>query len=169
MNATARIFIVSVTCFGTLLFVVAGCGGGGTITPSTTPTPASTPIPNPNAGKILFYSNPNTSNDFSFVTYSINGDGTNQIRLTKAGESDLYPSFSPDGTKIVFSSYRSGSNDIYLMNADGTNQTRLTNNGLSNWYPRFSPDGTKITFSAYRDGNDSANDIYATVTYISPI
>ena len=38
------------------------------------------------------------------------------------------PSWSPDGTKIAFDSYRDGNIEIYVMNADGSNQTRLTNN-----------------------------------------
>ena len=41
---------------------------------------------------------------------------------------DFYPSFSPDGSKIAFSSDRDGNYEIYVMNADGSNQTRLTNN-----------------------------------------
>ena len=34
--------------------------------------------------------------------------------------------WSPDGTKIAFTSGRDGSHEIYAMNADGSNQTRLT-------------------------------------------
>jgi Tol biopolymer transport system component len=42
---------------------------------------------------------------------------------------NIYPSFSPDGSRIVFTSFRDSnagdSNaEIYVMNADGTGQTR---------------------------------------------
>jgi dipeptidyl aminopeptidase/acylaminoacyl peptidase len=40
---------------------------------------------------------------------------------------DGKPSWSPDGTKIVFWSERDGDQEIYSMNADGSNPTRLTN------------------------------------------
>ena len=60
----------------------------------------------------------------------MNADGSNQTRLTNNSPSatDVYPSFSPDGSKIPFSSYPRWQFQIYVMDADGSNQTRLTNN-----------------------------------------
>ncbi len=61
--------------------------------------------------------------------YIMNADGTNQTRLTKQGNDDFYPIFSPDGTKIVFSranGYAERNIDVYVMNADGSNAIRLT-------------------------------------------
>ncbi|MEW6215632.1 MAG: chitobiase/beta-hexosaminidase C-terminal domain-containing protein, partial [Nitrospirota bacterium] len=66
---------------------------------------------------------------------------------------DNHAAFSPDGSKIAFSSYRDGNYEIYVMDADGTGQTNLTNNpGIDVW-PAWSPDGTKIAFASFRDGN----------------
>ena len=42
--------------------------------------------------------------------------------------SDIFPAWSPDGTKIAFSSYRDGNSDIYVIDADGKNLIRLTQN-----------------------------------------
>ena len=36
------------------------------------------------------------------------------------------PAWSPDGTKIAFTSHRDGDAQIYVMDADGSNQTKLT-------------------------------------------
>jgi Tol biopolymer transport system component len=56
-------------------------------------------------------------------------DGSNPTRLTYDNVSDSGSSWSPDGTKIAFSSAKDGNLEIYLMNAaDGSGQTRLTNN-----------------------------------------
>ena len=33
---------------------------------------------------------------------------------------DLMPAFSPDGSRIVFVSYRDNNHEIYIMNADGS-------------------------------------------------
>ena len=65
------------------------------------------------------------------------------VRLTESGK-DASPDWSPDGTKIVFESYRSGSEEIWVMNANGSGETPLRS-GSS---PAWSPDGTKIVFRA---------------------
>jgi Tol biopolymer transport system component len=66
---------------------------------------------------------------------------------------DGSPSWSPDGTKIVFYSERDGNSEIYVMQADGSHPTRLTHTAASEGYPNFSPDGSRISFDTDRDGN----------------
>jgi Tol biopolymer transport system component len=78
-------------------------------------------------------------------------DGTNQTRLTAAGNVDITPRWSPDGSKLAFASDRVGNFgtfEVFSMNANGTNQTRLTNNLNENSRPAWSPDGTKIVFQS---------------------
>ena len=60
-----------------------------------------------------------------------------------------YPSFSPDGTEVVFVN---SDNNIVVMNNDGTNAHKLTGDGVDT-SPAWSPDGTKIAFASRRDGN----------------
>ncbi len=61
------------------------------------------------------------------------------INLTNNIANDRYPSWSPDGKKIVFASDRDFNSEIYIMNADGTNQTRLTRNSIDDNQPAWSP------------------------------
>ena len=61
--------------------------------------------------------------------------------------SDNY-SFSPDGQKIIFTSDRQGSKNIYIMNANGANQIALTKNEFDNYNPSFSP-FSSYTFPLY--------------------
>lgn len=69
---------------------------------------------------------------------------------------DDYPDVSPDGTRIVFQSNRSGTWQLWLMNRDGTGLRRLTTEGANDRTPAWSPDGTKIVFSSDRAGDPPA-------------
>jgi hypothetical protein len=52
-------------------------------------------------------------------------DGSDQQRLTDSPGTDWYPSFSPDGRRIVYSSQRDGQFSIYTMDLNGENHERL--------------------------------------------
>ena len=60
-------------------------------------------------------------------------DGTNVKRLTNSPANEIEPKWSPDGTRIVFCSDRSGDWDLYIMNADGSNVEKLTNTPEPEW------------------------------------
>jgi Tol biopolymer transport system component len=81
----------------------------------------------------------------------MNADGTDQTNITDNSAVDDQPVWSPDGTKIAFTSDRAGNFEVYTMNADGSGVTRLTNSPSTyDWQPSWSPDGTEIAFT--RDG-----------------
>ena len=61
--------------------------------------------------------------------------GVTKTNLTKNDANDWLASYSGDGTKIAFTSDRSGNWDIYKMNRDGSSQVRLTNNAASDYDP----------------------------------
>src|SRR5262249_16479183 len=75
------------------------------------------------------------------------------VRLTNNNAMDRGPVWSPDGSKIAFSSNRDGKDEIYVMDADGSNVNRLTNNLVDDDNPEGSPEGRKILFDSERDGN----------------
>jgi TolB protein len=56
----------------------------------------------------------------------MNADGSRVRRLTRNRTRDDSASWSPDGRRLVFTSYRDGNGEIYVMNADGSHQRRLT-------------------------------------------
>jgi dipeptidyl aminopeptidase/acylaminoacyl peptidase len=63
-------------------------------------------------------------------------------------------SFSPDGTKIIFRSNRSGSTEIWIADAHGKHQRQLTDLKHSIGAPQFSPDGEHIAIDRSLDGYD---------------
>ena len=62
-----------------------------------------------------------------------------------------YPSFSPNGRKIVFSSLRHNSSEIYMINVNGTGLLRLTKTKYWEVGPSFTPDGKSILFISDKD------------------
>ena len=76
-------------------------------------------------------------------------NGRNRVRLSPRGRA---PAWSPDGTKIAFSSNlrNLGQEDIYVMDADGANIVRVTNHPKSDRLPAWSPDGRWIAFMSIR-------------------
>jgi Tol biopolymer transport system component len=57
------------------------------------------------------------------------------------------------GTRLVVSSDRSGSLDLWTMPADGGQMQQLTSDPSAEWCPNWSPDGSTVAFYAYRTGN----------------
>lgn len=116
----------------------------------TTPIPKATqPVSNPIANafvqnsckKIAFA----MTNDSVSNIYTICPDGIDLTNLTKTSASDSQPAWSPDGTKIAFSSSRDGNNQVYVMDEYGGNPVRLTYD-YENSSPIWLPDGKQIAF-----------------------
>lgn len=86
-------------------------------------------------------------------------DGANVQYLTDSSSIVLAPRFSPNGDRILFTSYASGFPAIYLMDVASL-QTRNLGEvpGTMTFAPRFSPDGNTVVFSLEKGGN---TDIYA--------
>jgi Tol biopolymer transport system component len=108
---------------------------------------------------IVQYGSQSSDGQVHFGIFVANPDGTGATPLTD-GVNEGWPSWSPDGTQIAFSSSRadptarecasgtqsSCATDIYLMNVDGSAIRRLTDDPAPEYAPAWSPDGSKIAF-----------------------
>jgi len=63
------------------------------------------------------------------------------------------PAFSPDGSRIAFTSTRDGQPEIYIMDADGTSAGRLTNSPGADGDASFTADGQAVVFHSQRTGH----------------
>jgi TolB protein len=82
----------------------------------------------------------------------MNADGTGRKQLTDFQATAFYPSLSPDGQKIYFSSRQSGRYEIYSIDINGKNLERLTRDIGSLYAPELSPDGERIVFTNHGNG-----------------
>lgn len=89
------------------------------------------------------------------------GVGIYQVRLAEPGvlapvladtSTNLHAVYSPDRTRIAFSSNRNGTFDLWLMEADGSALTRVTSDSGSETEPVFTPDGKRLVYTASTAG-----------------
>lgn len=84
-------------------------------------------------------------------------DGGKSTRLTEHAGADSQPNWSPDSTKIVFVSDRTGTDELFLLEQDDPDHpsltkahkfktTQLTTSKEGEQFPLFSPKGDRIAF-----------------------
>jgi hypothetical protein len=96
--------------------------GGGAFEPAWSP-----------AGDRIAFTSRDPGNEEIYV---VGVDGANLTRLTDNGANDQHPSFSPDGSQIVFWSNRdTGRRQLWVMNADGGNPRPLLNSPYNDYDP----------------------------------
>lgn len=113
---------------------------------------------------------PWTSQYLEVFTMDINGNEIEQI--TSLNSICTYPSFSPDGSKIVFRQLikEPGLNwsldpirfnsEIFIMDIDGESLTNISNNKAYDGWPLWVPDGSSVIFTSNRGGKNNMGQLY---------
>ncbi|MBL8092226.1 MAG: PD40 domain-containing protein, partial [Anaerolineales bacterium] len=112
-----------------------------------TPIPSFNDTPPP-SGKIVFACYINQIDQICLI----NSDGSGRKQLTNLKATAFYPSVSPDGQTIFFSSRDSGNYEIYSIDINGNNLQKITNNVGALYAPELSPNGEWIVFTKNGDG-----------------
>ena len=124
-------------------------------TPNLIPTIEFIPTPNPS-----FNDTPPPTGKIAFACYVkqidqiclLNADGSGRSQLTNLKATAFYPSVSPDGQTIYFSSRDSGNYEIYSIDIFGNNLQKLTNGIGSLYAPELSPNGEWVIFTNNGNG-----------------
>lgn len=147
------------------LFVINTDGTGQTSLTSGGNLRDANPAFSPDGTRIAFDRN------ISLEThvFVMNATGTNPVAITSGASTNVEPSWSPNGQKLVFVSSRSGTRrrEIWVVNADGTGLVQLTTNVQlgsdssgpiysGDFNPSWSPDGSSIAFASDRNGLSNA-------------
>jgi Tol biopolymer transport system component len=161
VTASVISLCIGICALATYITYVNGQPPALTIAPDC--PPGTSP---PASGRIAFTS----ARDGHAEIYSMNADGSGQLRLTHSPLASTNPSWSADGKTIFFFSESdptdSNKGALFKMNADGSSQTRLIE--IDRYYSysiswALSPDGKQILFGRggqiYLANIDGSNEI----------
>jgi eukaryotic-like serine/threonine-protein kinase len=81
------------------------------------------PVVSPDGKRIAYVAQIFGTNDSDIFVANIDGSAATRLTMTN---NNYHPTWSPDSTRIAFSSTRDGNYNIYTMNADGSDLTRVT-------------------------------------------
>jgi Tol biopolymer transport system component len=101
-----------------------------------------------------------SGNQSALFVVNVDGSGLHRLTPWRMGLTGT-PSWSPDGTMIVFRSDSAfGASEapaqIFLIRPDGSDLRQLTfEMDASSYWPSWSPDGTRIVFTRYTFGDPS--------------
>jgi TolB protein len=130
-------------------------------------------------GERIIFNSPRTTPDLEVEwtsqwheIFSMKFDGTDLHQHTHHKAVCTYPSFSPDGTKIVYRKITntpgfawdltgiSRNSEVFLADADGSNEINLSNNAAFDGWPMWSPAGDRIVFVSNRAGPANVGHLY---------
>jgi dipeptidyl aminopeptidase/acylaminoacyl peptidase len=112
----------------------------------------------PDGSRIAYSCTGLTGGFTSHQIYIVNADGSHRVALPVGAGSSTWPSWSPDGTRMAYSTAevslehvrtdttqpdRVIRSSIYTVRLDGSDRKRVAALGVS---PAWSPDGTKIAY-----------------------
>ena len=85
--------------------------------------------------------------------YLCDADGRNLRQLTHDKTISMAPKWSPDGSRFVYTSFRSQFPDVYLVNLNTGDRKCIANYPGLNSSAAFSPDGRAVALILSKDGN----------------
>ena len=88
----------------------------------------------------------------SAIAQARSRDPSRVTEVLRDGATNRSPVYSPDRTKVAFSSDRLGDSDIFLVDPDGGSVVRLTEIAGDQTHPAWMPDGQALVFASQESG-----------------
>lgn len=89
-----------------------------------------------------------------------------QLLLSNA--SDIHPRWSPDGTRLAFSSNRTGRYEIWTVAADGSDLRKVTDGPGEKTWPAWAPDASRLLFTHTQQGRSGLSMVNSQSGKITP-
>jgi TolB protein len=80
-------------------------------------------------------------------------DGTEKLQVTKNRTINLFPSWTPDGRGILYTSYEDGKPGVYQFDFFSKKKTNFSSRKGLNLGGRWSPNGKNVALTLERNGN----------------
>ncbi len=88
-------------------------------------------------------------------------DGGTAHKLSSPKGQEIFPRFSPDGSKVAFSGNYDGNLDVYVIPTTGGLPTRITHHGMGDRLIDWYPDGKNLLYvSSMNSGKQRFNQFY---------
>ncbi len=114
-------------------------------------------------GRLVFVRTFRDTNIWRVTLNASDTAATSMEQLAASSFREVFPQYSPDGKRLVFSSNRSGSIQIWSSDADGSRAVQLTNMDpfATTGSPRWSSDGQRVVFDSSAGGGYQLYEINA--------
>ena len=113
-------------------------------------------------GRQIVFRHSVPGDDLSGDIWIMGADGSAPHPLIALPGDERYPSLSPDGTRLAFTTHPTA-DDVEIAVADlaGGGVTTITDNAVFDSSPSWSPDGRRIAFERGPAGDDPGNDVWS--------